>query len=192
MAQLHREGQSKITPICMTPKPDSRLKLTARHGQKTDTNKVSCFICGGPHYTKECPPKNQKAAQGYAVQITEEGNSALMNDVEMEHHSTGSVHNGKSAQSPEPDSPDLGNEHNEYPEGEQYNPDKVNAYQFSSSDDSEHLYSQATQIIATSTLNKIESQAVKASKPMLPKAPNLESNQAWYKAIKGLQPQHMN
>jgi hypothetical protein len=191
-AWLHGEGQSKITPICTTPKPDSRQKPTARHGQKTDTNKVSCFICGGLHYAKECPPKNRKAARGYAVRIAEEGDSAPMNDIETEYHSTGSVHSGKSAQSPEPDNPDLGDEHNEYPEGEQYNPDKVDAYQFSSSDDSECLYSRATRIIAMSALNKIESRAAKASKPTLPKAPNVESNQAWYKAVKGLQPQRVN
>jgi hypothetical protein len=120
----------------MTPKLNSKTKPATHHGQNHKTNKVSCFICGGPHYTKECPPENRKAAQGYAVQIVEEGDSTPVNDVETDYHSTSSIHSCKSAQSPKPDSPDLGDEHNENPEGEQYDPDKVNAYQFSSGDDS--------------------------------------------------------
>jgi hypothetical protein len=147
-ARSHGEGQSKTTPIRMTPEPDSRTKPAVRHKQTHETVKVSCFVCGGPHYTKECPPENRKAARGYAVRIVEEGDSAPVNDVETEYHSASSVHRGKSAQSPKPDSPDSGDEYDENPEGEQYDPDEVNAYQFSSGDDSEALYARATRIIA--------------------------------------------
>ena len=60
-AQLNGENSSKNPPACMMPKPDSKAKLTAQHGQKTETKKISCFNCGGNHYARNCPPENQKA-----------------------------------------------------------------------------------------------------------------------------------
>jgi hypothetical protein len=93
-----------------------------------------------------------------------------------------STPHGENAQSPEPDTPGSDDDHGDsQPEGEQYDPDEVNEYPFSSSDESEPVYSRATRIIATSVLNKIESRAAKASKPTPSKAPNVESNRARYK-----------
>ena len=57
-ARPREEGQSKTAPARATPKPDSKTKPAARPTQKTGTYKVSCFICGGPHYAKDCPPEN--------------------------------------------------------------------------------------------------------------------------------------
>jgi hypothetical protein len=192
-ARPHGEGQSKPTPPRMTPRPDSRPKPAIRQGQKPGTSKVSCFNCGGPHYAKDCPPENRKAARGYAVRIAEDGTPAPLNDAESEHHSSGSVIEDENAAPPEPDDLNSDGEHGEPPlEGEQYDPDVVDSYPFSSGDDSEPVYSRATRIIATSALNKIESRAAKASKPTPPKIPIVESNRARYKIVKGPQPQRDN
>ncbi len=61
MAQLNSEGYSKNPLTRTAPKPDPKGKPAIRHGQKTDIKKVSCFNCGGPHYTKDCPLENWKA-----------------------------------------------------------------------------------------------------------------------------------
>jgi hypothetical protein len=188
-ARPHGEGQSRTTPIRMTPELDSKTKPAARHGQRNETTKVSCFICEGPHYARDCPPESRKVARGYAVRIANQGDSAPIDDENGGYQSSGSVVDGRIAQSPEPDSQDSGDGHSNHPEGEQYDPDEVNAYQFSSSDDSEPLFTRATRIIATAALNKIESRAAKASKPTPPKAPNVESNRARYKIGNGPQPQ---
>ena len=60
-AQPNGEDSSKNPPAHTTPKPDSKAKLTAWRGQKTETKKISCFNCGGNHYARNCPPENQKA-----------------------------------------------------------------------------------------------------------------------------------
>jgi hypothetical protein len=161
-ARPHGEGHSKTTPTRTAPKLDSKTKPAARHGQRNETTKVSCFICGGPHYTKDCPLENRKAARGYAVRIADQGDSAPMDDENRGYQSSGSVVDDGIDQSPKPDSQDSGDGHSNHPEGEQYDLDKVNAYQFSSSDDSEPLFTRATRIIATAALNKIESQVAKA------------------------------
>jgi hypothetical protein len=185
-----REEQLKAAQIRSTPKPDSKTKLTTRHGHKTDQKKVSCFICGGDHYAQDCPPENRKAARGYAARISNEDAPEPLNDADLERHSNVSNPHGENAQSPEPDTPGSDDEHGDsQPEGEQYDPDEVIEYPFSSSDESEPVYSWATRIVATSALNKIESHTAKASKPMLSKAHNVESNRARYKIGTGPQPQ---
>ena len=144
-ARPSREGQLKTAPPCAMPMLDPKTKLAARFGQKPEVNRVSCFICKGLHYAKDCPPENRKAACGYAVQIVEEGTPTLLSDAELEHLSDGLIHKDKNAQSPEPDNPssddDGGDSHLE---GEQYDPDEVNQYPFSYSNESEPVYSQAT------------------------------------------------
>ena len=189
-ARPHGEGQSRAAPPRANTKPDSRPKPAMRHPQKPGANKVSCFICGGPHYARDCPPENRKAARGYAVRIADEGAPDPANDADVEYHPADLVDEGENAQLPEPDhmsSDDDGG--GSRLEGEQYDPDEDNAYPFSSSDDSEPAYSRATQIIATSALNRIESRAAKASKPTPSKTPHVESNRARYKIGGGLQPQ---
>jgi hypothetical protein len=113
-----------------------------------------------------------------------------MDDENRGYQSSDSVVDDGIDQLPEPDSQDSGDGHSNHPEGEQYDPDEVNAYQFSSSDDSEPLFTRATRIImTTAALNKIESRAAKALKLTPPKAPNVESNRARYKIGNGPQPQ---
>jgi hypothetical protein len=189
-ARPRGEEQSKAAQVRSTPKPDSKTKPANRYGQKSDQKKVSCFICGGDHYAKDCPPENRKAARGYAARISNEDAPEPLNDAASERHSNASNPRGENAQSPEPDTPGSDDDHGDsQPEGEQYDPDEVVEYPFSSSDESEPVYSRATRIVATSALNKIESRAAKASKPTPPKAHNIESNRARYKIGTGPQPQ---
>ena len=129
--QPHGEGQLKATPACMTPKPDSRPKPAIRNAQKPGTSKVSCFICGGPHYARDCPPENWEAACGYAVQIAEDGTLAPLDNAESEHHSPGSIDNDENGEPPKPDNLNSGSKGGEPGlEGEQYDPDEVNDYPF--------------------------------------------------------------
>ena len=189
-ARPHEEGQSKAAPFRPTSKPDLRPKPALKHSKKPGTNNVSCFICGGPHYAKECPPENRKAARGYAVRIAEEGAQDRANDADSEYHSAGSALEGENVQPPEPDNQDPDGDYDDSrPEGEQYDPDDVNEYPFSSGEDSEPVHSRATRIIATSALNTIESRAAKASKPTPPKTPIIVNNRARYKIGSGPQPQ---
>jgi len=175
-ARPHGEGQSKSAQIRSMPKPDSKTKPTTRHGQKTDTKKVSCFICDGDHYAKDCPPENRKAVRGYAVRISNEDAPELLSDADSERHSNASTPHGENALSPEPGTPGSDDGRgNSLPEGEKYDLDEVIEYPFTSSDESEPVYSRAARIVATSALNKIESRAAKASKPTLPKAPHFPS-----------------
>jgi len=102
-ARPHGEGQSKSAQIRSTPKPNSKTKPATLHGQKTDTKKVSCFICGGDHYAKDCPPENRKAARGYTVRISSEDAPELLNDADSERQSNASTPHGGNAQAPEPD-----------------------------------------------------------------------------------------
>jgi len=72
MARLSGEGSSKNLPTRTMPKHDLKAKPAHQHEQKTNVKKVSCFNCGGLHYTRDCPPENQKAARGYAACIADE------------------------------------------------------------------------------------------------------------------------
>jgi hypothetical protein len=179
----------------MAPKPDLKAKPAMRHGQKPTTNKVSCFICGGSHYAKDCPPENRKAARGYAARIEEVDENSPADDEKSEHHSGSNSSGIKN--DPPPEAENLDSEgsvinENENPEGEQYDPDDANKYPFSSGDDSGPVYSRATRIVATAALNKIESRAAKTSKPAPSKTHIVESNRARYKIGKGPQPQRSN
>ena len=189
MARPSGEGSSKTPPTRTTPKADSRTRPANRHEQKTDVKKVSCYICNGPHYAKDCPLETRKAARGYAVRIADENAADAMEVDASEHNSEGSHADSKAGPPPESEHQDSGSERSDHPEGDQYDPDDTNEYHFSSDDDSEPVYSRATRIIATSALNRIESRAAKASKPTLPKAPIVESNRARYKIGIGPQPQ---
>ena len=185
------EGSSKIPPTRTAPKHDPKAKPTNLHKQGTETKKVSCFICRGSHYARDCPPEKRKAAHGYAVRIAEEDTPASLDDAGSEYHCAGSDPEGGNARLPEPENPGSDIEHSNHPEGEQYDPDEDNAYHFSSGD-SEPVYSRATRIIATSALTKIESRTAKATKATLPKIPTVESNRARYKIGTGPQPQRDN
>jgi hypothetical protein len=144
------------------------------------------------HHARDCPPENRKAARGYAMRIVEEDTPAPVNDSDSEYHSAESTPDDRNAQSPEHDSPSSDDECGDHPEGEKYNTDEVYVHTFSSSDNSEPVYSRAPRIIATSVLNTVESRAAKAAKPLLLKVPNVERNQARYKIGKGPQPQRDN
>jgi hypothetical protein len=50
----------KAGPSQMAPKPETKGKPVIRDREKCDNNLVSCFICGGPHYAKDCPPENER------------------------------------------------------------------------------------------------------------------------------------
>lgn len=63
---------------------------------------------------------------------------------------------------------------------------------FSSDNETEPVYSQATRIVATLSLAKIESQAAKVPKPVPPKTPMVESNRVRYNIGRGPQPQCSN
>src|SRR5258706_10060381 len=158
MARPSGEGSSKNPPTCTTPKHDPKAKPAHRHEQKTDVKKVSCFNCGGPHYTRDCPPENRKAAQGYAARIADEDAMETMGNDASEHHSTQSHGDPKDNTPPEPNEQDSGSERSDHPEGEQYDPDDAGEYHFDSEGDSEPISSRATRIITTSTLNRIDSQ----------------------------------
>ena len=67
-----------------------------------------------------------------------------MNEEGSEYHSAGSNSEGRVNLMPEQEDPGLGDDHSNHLEGEQYNPDDTEAYQFSSGDDSEPVYSRAT------------------------------------------------
>ena len=101
-----------------------------------------------------------------------------MGDDASEYHSTGSQSDSKNDLPPESDNQDLGSKCSDHPEGEQYDPDDANEYLFSSDNDLERVYSRATQIIVMSALCRLDSQAAKAAKLTLPKAPVVESNRA--------------
>jgi len=115
-----------------------------------------------------------------------------VNEEGSEYHSAGSNSEGRVNLTPKQEDLGSGDDCSDHLEGEQYDPDDAEAYQFSSGDDSEPVYSRATRIIATSALNKIESRVAKASKPTPPKTPIVESNRAQYKIVKGVQPQRVN
>ena len=189
MTRPSGEGHSKNAPTRTAHKSDSKAKPATRREQKTDQKNVSCFICGGPHYAKDCPPENRKAARGYAVRIADENATGPTEDDASEYHSAGSHTDSKHQPPPESDNQDSGSERSDHPEGDQYDPGDTNGYHFSSDDDSEPMYSRATRIVATSALNRLDSRAAKASKPALPKAPVIESNRARYKIGTGPQPQ---
>ena len=67
-----------------------------------------------------------------------------MNKEGSEYHSAGSNLEGKVNLTPEQEDLGLGDDHSNHLEGEQYDPDDAEAYQFSSGDDSEPVYSWAT------------------------------------------------
>ena len=140
-AWLNGEDFSKNPPACTTPKPDSKAKLTARCGQKTETKKISCFNCGGNHYARNCPPENQKATQGYTVRIVDKDTADTMGDDASEYHSAGSQSDLKNDLPPESNNQDSGSKCYDHPEGEQYDPDDANEYPFSSDNDLERVYS---------------------------------------------------
>ena len=112
-SQPHGEGPSKTAPPRATPKPDSRPKPALRQPQQLRTPKVSCYICGGPHYARDCPPDNRKAARGYAVRIAEEGAPEPLEDVNPEHQPTNPVPDDENARSPEPDIQGSDGDHDE-------------------------------------------------------------------------------
>jgi hypothetical protein len=176
----------------MAPKPDSKLKPAMRPVQRNETSKVACFICGGPHYAKDCPPEKRKAARGYAARINENNESEPINDGDSDgkqHHSSSEKEGDPS---PKAEQHDLGGSVgscSDRPEGDQYDPDDANKYPFSSDSETEPVYSRATRIVATTVLQRIESRAAKASKSVPSKAPVVESNRARYKIGKGPQPQ---
>ena len=191
-ARPHGEAQSKTTPTRVTPKPDSKGNPATRHGQKPATANVSCFNCGGNHYAKNC---DKPKARGYAARIEEIDENTPADDVSPDSHSGGTPSDIEENPSHEviDDNPEGAIDNDgEHLEGDQYDPDDVQAYAFSSDDETEPVYSRATRIVATSSLSKIESRAVKASKPAPPKTPIVESNRARYKIGKGPQPQRSN
>ena len=146
----------------------------AQQSQRPTTNRVSCFICGGPHYAKECPLENQKTARGYTAQIAEDEAPDPINDSDREHHPPDESPGEYDDHSLEPEikGSDKG-DCDSHPEGDQYDPDEVKGHPFSSDDEFEPVHSQATRIITTSAL---KSCAAKALKAMPLKTTNMESH----------------
>ena len=178
MAHPGGKGSSKNPSTHMTPKHNPKAKVAHCHEHKTDRKTVLCFICSGLDYTRDCPPENWKAAWGYAVCIADEDVTEIMGDDASELHSARSQANPKDNTPPKSNKQDLGSKHSNHPEGEQYDPDDAGEYPSGSDDYSEPVYRWATQIVMTSTLKQLDSQAVKALKPAPPKAPVVESNHA--------------
>ncbi len=116
------------------------------------------------------------AAQGYAIHRADEDAMETMGNDASEHHPTQSHGDPKDNTPPKPNEQDLGSECSDHPEGKQYDPDNAGEYHFDSEGDLEPIYLWATQIIMTSALNQIDSWVAKASKPMPPKPPIVESN----------------
>ena len=189
MARPSGEGSSKNPPTQSKPKHEPKAKATHHHEHKTDGKTVSCFICGGAHYARDCPPENRRAARGFAVRVTDEDPVEIPGNDAAEYHSAGSQGDPTDDELPGPDERDSGSERSDHPEGDQYDPDDAGKYQFSSDDDTDPVHARVTRIVATSALNQLDARAAKASKPTPPKALVVESNRARYKAGTGPQPQ---
>jgi hypothetical protein len=110
-------------------------------------NNVSCFICGGLHYAKDCLPGNWKAAHGYAAHIQEVDESAPENNGDSDYHSIGTpsgLESNPNYKDEIPNSEGSVANADKNPEGDQYDPDELIRYQFSSSSNLGPVYSQAT------------------------------------------------
>ena len=171
-------------------KPDSKAKSAVKPGHKTGIAPVSCYECGGPHYARDCPHREKKAARGYAVRIEDKENDIPAPDAESEYHSTGSASEAGDASPVGATEPDIPEDEviSGSLEGDQYEPEEAQGYHFDSNDESEPLYSRSTRIIPSSALVQLESRAARAEKSSK-KPHTIESNRARYKLGDGPQPQ---
>ena len=118
-ASSHGEGRSPVSPA----RASLSAKSASQHKETNEVSMLSCPICGRPLYIEDCPPETWNAVHS----IADEGTPAPMSDADTEYHFSCAIYDGRSAQSPEPDSQGLYGSCGD----ERYDPGGVSTYSYS-------------------------------------------------------------